>query len=114
MNWLAELALKCEKDWYIFGKKLLPGPERHIRNWISRLWNEIVKQGMGIDVSLYSFKGRGGDDKRDAGISIPGVMAGFGHTKESTSLIYLKKEGHRRRQEINLIEIYIVPNLIIS
>lgn len=100
LDWLKKRAAPYPGHYYIFSRNLMPGTHKHAQNWISRLWEREVKKKMGINVSLYSFKGLGGDAKRDAGIPLEGVMVGYGHTKPSTTKIYLKKEGERLRKQI--------------
>lgn len=100
MTWLRERQQGHSVDDFIFGQGLVPGPIPARRNWVSIQWRKVVKDGLGINVSLYSFKGRGADDKIDAGISLDAVSTGFGHTSTRTTKIYLRKHGERLRKEV--------------
>ncbi|SEV89124.1 Phage integrase family protein [Chitinophaga sp. YR573] len=95
LDWLHVRANRSESDWYIFSNGLTPGSHNLTRNRVTRMWNKIVKKDLGIPVSMYSFKGKGGDDKRDAGVDFGAVMVGWGHTNPNTSKIYLEKEEQR-------------------
>lgn len=100
LEWIVARGKNYPPHYYIFSSGFMPGEHRHAQGWASRCWERVVKKGLGIDVSLYSFKGLGGDAKRDAGVEFGGVMLGFGHTKPSTTSIYLSKEGERLRRQI--------------
>lgn len=100
LDWLRQRAEGMPKHYYIFSRRLAPGDHRTTTNWLSRMWNAEVKKKLGINVSLYSFKGMGGDAKRAVGIDLGAVMVGYGHTTPSTTKIYLSKEGERLRQQI--------------
>jgi len=101
LEWLRERAQDVPRHYYIFSRRLAPGDHRTTTNWLSRMWNAEVKQKLGINVSLYSFKGMGGDAKRDAGIETAAVSVGWGHSSTAMAKkVYLKKEGHRLRQQI--------------
>ncbi|MEZ2446073.1 tyrosine-type recombinase/integrase [Chitinophaga sp. RCC_12] len=101
LDWIKERAAGGDPDRYLFSYKLKPGYHRLSRCWISMLWLEHVIEGLGINVSLYSFKGKGGDAKRDAGIDLAAVSAGYGHNNTSMARnIYLTGEGERLRNQI--------------
>ncbi|QEH40492.1 phage integrase family protein [Chitinophaga sp. XS-30] len=100
LDWIRERQGDQPATNYLFGRKLQSGPRSLTTNNFSRLWNKYVKAQLGLDVSLYSFKGAGGDAKRDVGIDRPAVSVGWGHTSVNTSKIYLEKEGERMRKQI--------------
>ena len=101
LTWIKEREAGKDPDRYIFSYKLRPGYHRLSRGWVSMLWQEHVIEGLGINVSLYSFKGKGGDAKREAGIDVAAVSAGYGHNStEMAKKIYLKGEPERLRNQI--------------
>lgn len=84
-----------DKEYFIFSKDLMPGPKRWKRDMVSDLWKELIKIGLGIDISLYSFKGLGGEKKIAAGIDKQAVSKQMGHTDLKTTSIYLEREDER-------------------
>lgn len=112
LEWINERMAELPKDWYIFSHKLRPGPTLKHSAYVSAMWKAVVKNKpnaqskykakdrLGLPVSLYSFKGAGGDAKIEAGIPLQSVSIGWGHTSVATSKIYLKKEGERLRKQI--------------
>jgi integrase len=91
---------KRNPTWYLFSEYFLAGPKRKKRDYATKKWKEIVRDGLGLNVSLYSFKGLGGDDKREAGISLQAVSSQYGHTKLSTTMIYTHGEQARMDDEL--------------
>ena len=103
LKYLERLDLdKHEATDYVFSRGFRPGPERCGRDYPTKLWKELVKDGLGLNVSLYSFKGLGGEDKRKAGIPVDVVSIGFGHASVGQSLTYL--HGERGRVTATIIE----------
>ncbi|WP_126244325.1 tyrosine-type recombinase/integrase [Chitinophaga rhizosphaerae] len=101
LKWIRERQGDHPASNYAFGRKLRSGPKSLTANNLSRLWKKYVKDELGLNISLYSFKGLGGDAKRDAGVSYSGVQASYGHALGSSSTKpYLRKEGERLRQQI--------------
>ncbi|MGE7777395.1 tyrosine-type recombinase/integrase [Chitinophaga sp. NPDC101104] len=101
LEWIKARKGMQPDNYYVFGKGLKSGPKSLTANSLSRRWSSYVKEKLGLNISLYSFKGLGGDAKRDAGVSYGGVQAGYGHALGSSSTkAYLRKEGERLRQEI--------------
>lgn len=101
MDWIKEREAGRDPDRYLFSYKLRPGYHRLSRCWISMLWKEHVIDGIGINVSIYSFKGKGGEAKREAGVELKAVAAGYGHTTtKMASKIYLTGEGERLNNQI--------------
>lgn len=101
MQYLFTLQLdKYPPDYYIFSTYFQPGAIRKKRDYATKLWYKAVKEELRINVSLYSFKGLGGEDKRAAGIDAVAVQKQFGHTKMSTTMIYLHREQDRINQMI--------------
>lgn len=101
LDWIKERQGSQPGNNYLFGRGLKSGPRSLTMNSLSRRWASYVKEKLGINVSLYSFKGLGGDAKREAGVSYGAVQAGFGHVLGSSSTkVYLRKEGERMRKQI--------------
>ncbi|WP_343702680.1 site-specific integrase [Chitinophaga sp.] len=112
LEWINKRMAGLPPTWYIFSHKLRPGTTLKRSAYASAMWKAVVKdkpnekskyrpkERLGLPVSLYSFKGAGGDAKIDAGIPIKSVSVGWGHTSIATSKIYLKKEGERMRKQI--------------
>jgi integrase len=91
---------KYDPELYIFSYDFEPGEKRQHRQRATEKWKELVKDELGIDVTLYSFKGLGGEKKREAGINHEAVQAQFGHKDARTTNIYLPTEAERIRQDI--------------
>lgn len=85
---------------YIFSDNFKPGPERKRRDMATKLWKKLIKDEVGINVSLYSFKGKGGDDKRNAGVDAGAVSSGFGHSSMNMTMRYLHGEQDRINKDI--------------
>lgn len=85
-------------DCYIFSWGLYPGTQRLKRDKVTKAYEKIVKKGLGLDVTLYSFRGLGADKRRDAGIEKATVSKGLGHTILKTTDIYLEREDERQRR----------------
>lgn len=101
MQYLFTLQLdKYPPDYYIFSTYFQLGAIRKKRDYATKLWYKAVKKELRINVSLYSFKGLGGEDKRAVGIDAVAVQKQFGHTKMSTTMIYLHREQDRINQMI--------------
>lgn len=101
LDWIVQRQKGREATDYIFSRKLKAGAYRITAAWVGTLWRILVKETLGINISLYAFKGMGGDAKRDAGIELPGVSIGYGHS--STVMAqrnYLEKEGERLRLQV--------------
>lgn len=91
---------KYDPEYYIFSEDFEPGPVLWHRNRVTEVWKELIKEELGINVTMYSFKGLGGERKRQAKMSHESVQKSMGHTSAKTTDIYLLSEDERRRQEI--------------
>ncbi|RYD50700.1 MAG: site-specific integrase [Sphingobacteriales bacterium] len=101
MKTLRKMKLESKPPtWFVFSKYFMPGPRRMPADYASKNWKDIVKDDLGLNVSLYSFKGLGGDDKRETGISLHAVSSQYGHTKMSTTMIYTHGEKERMEEEL--------------
>lgn len=101
MPYLKKLNLeRYQPNDFIFSDNFQPGPNRKHRDYVTKIWRNAVKIKLGVNVSLYSFKGRGGEDKRKAGIEAGSVSAQYGHSSMNMTKIYLKGEQDRINKEI--------------
>lgn len=69
-----------------------------------RLWEKIVKIGLGYDINLYAMKKAGANAKILAGMSIRTLKEMFGHSSELTTEIYitnLKEIMHKEMLDIS-------------
>lgn len=103
---------KMPGDYFIFGTKRLnknrpldieldfmPGPRRLNRDCASDLWRKLVKIGLGLDITMYSFKKLGADKKILAGIELDALRELYGHTSKFMTLKYVTvlKEINRKQ-----------------
>lgn len=73
-------------------KLVVPGERKTHRNYITYLWKELIKDGLGIDRTLYSLKSRGNNDrKQDNKMSDDAIAFLFGHSDKGMS----RKHYHR-------------------
>lgn len=92
---------KHPSDHYIFGHDFEPNKYKKKRDYGTKSWREWIKEDLGLNVSLYSFKGLGGERKRQAGISLETVSKiSFGHASVGMSKVYLHGEQSRAAQDI--------------
>jgi len=100
---LEEMELKdYSQEYYLFGSyrekergakpgmDFIPGPFRINRSIASKLWKKLVKQGLGIDVNLYSMKHLGANKKILAGMELDTLRELYGHTSKMMTLRYAK------------------------
>jgi integrase len=89
---------------YIFSTDFRPGSKCHGENgradYATKRWKAFVKDELGLNVSLYSFKGKGGDDKRKAGVNAESVSSQYGHNSMSMTMRYLYGEQDRINKDI--------------
>lgn len=86
--------------YYLFSNAFRPGEERKNRDYATKLWKEIIKDGLGLNVSLYSFKGLGGEEKRMAGVPLAAVSSQYGHSSVGMTMKYTYNEKERMNKEI--------------
>ncbi|OJV51673.1 MAG: hypothetical protein BGO31_00265 [Bacteroidetes bacterium 43-16] len=101
-DYICEMTDGYPDHYYIFNTDFKPGTFERKRpgDYATKKWREIIKEGLGLSVSLYSFKGLGGEDKRKAGVSKGAVSAGFGHSSLNMTDVYLHGEQDRINAEI--------------
>lgn len=88
------------KNHYIFSQNFKPGLAQKTSDYATKTWHRIVIQGLKFNVSMYSFKGLGGEAKRKAGISFDAISAQYGHSSGNMTQIYLHGEADRINKEI--------------
>lgn len=90
-----------DPEWYVFSDNFLPGEKRKNRaDYATKFWKKVVIDGLGINVSLYSFKGLGGEAKREAGIAAIDVSNQYGHSSMGMTMKYLRGEQDRINKDI--------------
>ena len=91
-------------DFYLFGSfrksgcgnigkfiDFIPGPTKIKRDTATKRWYKIVKKGLGIDVNMYSYKHKGGDDKIINGVDLDSIRHQYGHSKKRMTEHYVKQ-----------------------
>lgn len=92
------------KDYYLFGSfrtpgrgnvgsklDFVPGPTRLKRDTATKRWNRLIRNpntGLGINVTLYSYKKFGVNAKLASGMSLMAIGGLLGHADEKTTRIY--------------------------
>ena len=92
------------KDFYLFGSyresgrgnvgkfiDFIPGPTKIKRDTATKRWKKIVKDGLSIDVNMYSYKHKGGDDKLKAGVDLDSIRNQYGHSETKMTERYAKE-----------------------
>jgi len=101
---------KMPKDLYLFGKNsknqfikqedFIPGKYSISRNTATGRWKAIVKDALGINVTMYSYKHYGADMKLLNGVSLEAIGEQMGHTSKFTTKKYLSKLKDVHNKEI--------------
>lgn len=100
-------------DFYLFGSyrepgkgnrgkfiDFIPGPTRIKRDTATKRWKKIVKDGLGIEVNMYSNKHAGANAKIIAGIELDVLRELYGHTSKLMTMRYAKVVKEVYRNEI--------------
>ena len=95
---------KYPKDFYLFGSfrtsgrgnvgkylDFIPGPTPLKRDTATKRWKRIIKDGLGIDVNMYSYKHKGGNDKLRAGVDLDSIRNQYGHSNKKMTKTYVKE-----------------------
>lgn len=61
------------------------------RDTATKRWQRIIKKGLGINVNLYSYKHKGGDDKLLAGVDLDTIRNQLGHQDKRMTKRYVKE-----------------------
>lgn len=105
LNMFLDLKLDAYPDYfYLFGsfrksgcgnigkfEDFIIGPTKLKRDTATKRWNKIVKKGLGIDINLYSYKHKGGDDKIISGVDLDSIRHQYGHSKKRMTEHYVKQ-----------------------
>lgn len=99
-------------DFYLFGSyresgkgnvgkflDFIPGPTKLKRDTATKRWKRIVKDGLNIQVNMYSNKHAGANAKILAGMDLDALRELYGHTSKLMTLRYAKviKEVYRKQ-----------------
>ncbi|OPC76139.1 hypothetical protein BAZ12_19210 [Elizabethkingia miricola] len=89
-------------EYYLFGTPSKKGGWMSRNGWFkpnpfkirddspTKEWKRIIKDGLGLDLNLYSGKHKGADDKREAGMSIKTICEIFGHSESKMTERYMR------------------------
>lgn len=104
---------KYPKDYYLFGsnrvskldniykrKSYIIGRSVLKRGSATKLWKKLIKDGLGINVNLYSEKHKGANDKILAGIDLDALRELYGHKSKMMTMRYAKGIKDVYRKEI--------------
>lgn len=101
-----DLLISCKdhpKDFYVFGTWVNNGGRHSRKNWFSpnpyrlkedtpnREWKRLIKDGLNLDLSLYSGKHKGADDKLEAGMDLQTICDIFGHSETKMTERYARR-----------------------
>ena len=104
--------LNLPQDYYLFGSfrdpgkgnvggklDFIPGPTKMKRDTATKRWKKIVKDGLGIQANMYSYKKAGADAKILAGMDLDSLRELYGHTSKMMTLKYITviKQIHRKQ-----------------
>jgi integrase len=67
------------------------GPTQLKRDTATKRWQKIVKKGLGINVNMYSYKHKGGDDKLLSGVDLDAIRELYGHSSKRMTSHYVKR-----------------------
>lgn len=111
---LEEMELQIyPKDFYLFGSyreprkgnkgkfiDFIPGPTRLKRDTATKRWKKIIKDGLGINVNMYSNKHAGANAKIIAGMDLDVLRELYGHSSKLMTMRYAKVVKEVYRQQI--------------
>lgn len=108
-NYMLDMLLRLQIDaypdnFYLFGSfrksgcgnrgkfdDFIIGPTQLKRDTATKRWQKIVKKGLGIDVNMYSYKHKGGDDKLLSGVDLDAIRELYGHSSKRMTTHYVKR-----------------------
>ncbi len=113
-NMLLDMEIdKYPSHYYLFGSirehknigispetDFIPGGNRLNRSSGGTQWKKIVKDGLGINVNMYSYKHLGADKKILAGIDLDALRELYGHTSKMMTMKYARKVKEVYRKQI--------------
>lgn len=104
-----------DSNYFLFGTKrehsnrglkkdldFTPAPNRLNRDCASKLWRKLIKdkQGLNLDVNMYSLKHLGANKKILAGVELDALRELYGHTSKMMTLRYAKVVKEINRNQI--------------
>lgn len=69
----------------------VPSPNKIKRDTVTKLWKELIIDGLGINKHLYALKHTGADDKILAGIDLDALRDMYGHRSKYMTETYARK-----------------------
>lgn len=106
-------------EYYLFGTPSKAGGWMSKKGWFkpnpfkirddspTKEWKRIIKDGLGLNINLYSGKHKGADDKREAGMSIKTICEIFGHSESKMTERYMRTLKLERFNEAKNIKMKI-------
>lgn len=106
-------------EYYLFGTPSKKGGWMSRNGWFkpnpfkirddspTKEWKRIIKDGLGLNINLYSGKHKGADDKREAGMSIKTICEIFGHSESKMTERYMRTLKLERFNEAKNIKMKI-------
>lgn len=91
---------KASKNGALHPNFLKPSPRRIKRDTITKLWNKLIKQDLGLDKYLYALKHTGADDMIMADIPTTSLQHMYGHNSRFTTEIYITRLKEKNKQTI--------------
>lgn len=101
------------KDYYLFGSHrisgrgnvgklydFIPGPTKLKRDTATKRWKSVVKDKLGIEMTMYAMKKHGANKMILADVSIDAIKDLFGHTSQLTTKIYITNLKEINRKQI--------------
>lgn len=103
-----EIALQgCSADDFVFGKTLRPGSSAVTRDWVTKLWQKVIKDdetGLGIKKDFYSLKHLNTDETA----AMIGIEDAAAHDDHTTPVVTLKHyavgEKERRHEKLKKVK----------
>lgn len=108
-DYMLEMFLKMNiydfpDDFYLFGsfrkngmgnvgkfEDFIPGPTPVKRDTATKRWNKLIKKDLGIDINMYAYKHKGGNDKIINGVDLDSLRHQYGHSQKRMTEHYVKQ-----------------------
>ena len=94
------------KDWYVFSKGFLPGPNREWTQRASDYWRVNVRKALnfGDDVQLYSLKDTGITNMAADGVPVSFIQQQADHSSLAMTSIYCQRSG-KATEELKNVDV---------
>ena len=94
------------KDWYVFSKGFLPGPNREWTQRASDYWRVNVRKALnfGDDVQLYSLKDTGITNMAADGVPVSFIQQQADHSSLAMTSIYCQRSG-KATEELKSVDV---------